>query len=71
MKRKSRYLERATLIDVLHLAAILTCTLWTAKLIVEHRSGNSLSAMAVLGGAPSAPHGLTIRLDDAAQTAAR
>ena len=71
MKRKSGYLERATLVDVLHLAAILTCTFWTAKLIVAERWGGSLSAMAILRGAPSAAHDVTIRLDEATQTAAR
>lgn len=73
MKRKTGTLERATLVDVLHLAAILTCTAWTAKLIAEERWGPGVSAISILNGAQAdiPSDGVTIPLDEATQTAAR
>lgn len=66
--------KRATLLDVLHLAAIMTCTVWTAKLIVNERYGGVRSAaeqvMKTVRLAQT-DQAITIRLDDTIQTAAQ
>lgn len=66
--------ERATLLDVLHLAAVMTCSVWTAKLIVTERFGGVRNAaeqvMETVSMAP-ANQALTIRLDETIHTAAK
>ena len=78
MTRKAGKLDkvaaRATFLDLLHLAAVLTCSVWTAKLIVEERFGGfGRVATRFVEGAAFADNGytVTISLDDSARTAAR
>ena len=66
--------QRATFLDVIHLAAIISCSLWTTKVIVEDRFGSVQTAAArVMNGMRASPvHPiLTIRLDEINRTAAR
>ncbi len=77
MLRKPNRLEtaakRATLLDVLHLAAIICCSAWTAKLIVEDHFGSVQKAAAhLVHGLHTSPIRpvLTIRLEDGSRTAA-
>lgn len=78
MPRQSARFEnatrRATLLDVLHIAAILSCSVWTAKLIIEDRFGSMqlAAARAMHGLHPAQPHPtLKIRLDDVHRSVAR
>ncbi len=72
-RRRQPAQRGTTLIDVLHLAAILCCTAWTAHIIIAERGGSAFSAAQLLTGQPTVPpaQGLTIRLDTPTQTAAR
>jgi hypothetical protein len=72
--RLQRIAERATLLDYVHLAAIIGCSLWTANLIIEDRFGSIQSAAVQMKHSLYAYHArpiLTIRLDDVGRTAAR
>ena len=78
MTRKSigllRIAERATMLDFVHLAAIISCSAWTAKLIIEDRFGSvQTAAVQIMHGLQAAPAGpsLTIRLDEVGRSAAR
>lgn len=72
--RLQRIADRATLLDYVHLAAIISCSAWTANLIIEDRFGSvQAAAMQIMHGWRSAPEGpsLTIRLDEVGRSAAR
>lgn len=72
--RLQRIAERATLLDYVHLAAIIGCSLWTANLIIEDRFGSIQTAAVQMKHSLHADHArpiLTIRLDDVGRTAAR
>jgi hypothetical protein len=78
MTRKSiglhRIAERATVLDFVHLAAIISCSAWTAKLIIEDRFGSvQTAAVQIMQGWQEAPAGpsLTIRLEEAGISVAR
>jgi hypothetical protein len=78
MTRKSigvyRIAERATVLDVVHLAAIISCSAWTANLIVEDRFGSvQTAAVQIMHGLQAAPESpsLTIRLDEVGISPAR
>jgi hypothetical protein len=78
MTRKSiglfRIAERATVLDVVHLAAIISCSAWTANLIVKDRFGSvQTAAVQILHGLQATPESprLTIRLDEVVISPAR
>lgn len=78
MTRKSiglrRIAERATVLDFVHLAAIISCSAWTANLIIEDRFGSvQTAAVQIIDSWQAAPAGpsLTIRLDEVGRSAAR
>jgi len=73
ISRLQKVADRATLLDGLHLAAIVACSVWTATLIVEERFGSLQSAAGHVIHSLHAGHDrmiVTIRLDDAGLTAA-
>ena len=72
--RLQRIAERATLLDYVHLAAIISCSAWTANLIIVDRFGSlELAAVQMIHSWQAAPAGpsLTIRLDEVGRSAAR
>lgn len=66
-----RTARRLAALDALHFAAILACTVWTAKLIVEERFGGTGTIAMRLAHLGQDSHMITIRLDESARTAAR
>lgn len=72
--RFQRIAERATLLDYVHLAAIISCSAWTANLIIVDRFGSiQTAAVHILQGKQSGYTRpiLTIRLDEVGRSAAR
>jgi hypothetical protein len=66
--RFQKMAERVTMLDVVHLAAMISCSAWTANLIIEQRSGPAQSAAghmvhSMQASRPAGPS-LTISLDE-------